>query len=135
MCGSRLHRQDGFVREVLWLFLVIAVVATVLLDGMALFGAHQAVADDATAAANEARNQYTQTVNTTMAKVAAEEYLAKSGDTLLKFSATHGLDGSTQFEVKVKKHADTRVFTLLRFVGLKSWVAQMTNPVAVRTSD
>ena len=35
--SSRLRRQDGFIREILWVALIIAIIAVVILDGMAIF--------------------------------------------------------------------------------------------------
>ena len=135
MHGARLRRQDGFIREVLWLFLGIAVLAVVLLDGMALFGAHQAVADDAQTAATAATNEYAQTVSVPMARIAAQEYLAKSGDTMISFSMSGTTDGTVQATVAAEKHAKTYVFKYLRYAGLKKWVAKMTNPTATSHSE
>ena len=50
--NSRLRSQDGFIREILWVALVIAIIAVVLLDGMSIFTAHQSARDDSSAAAS-----------------------------------------------------------------------------------
>ena len=51
------------------------------------------------------------------------------------FSTGQGLDGQLQFTVTVKTHTDTYAFKYLRYVGLKKWVNQMTNPSGSSTSD
>ncbi len=37
--------------------------------------------------------------------------------------------------VKAKGHADTYAFELLRYIGLKKWVNQMTNPTSTGTAE
>ena len=37
--------------------------------------------------------------------------------------------------VKARAHANTHAFKLLRYVGLKKWVNQMTNPTGTGTAD
>ena len=60
MRTAPLTRQDGFIREVVWLAVIVAVVAVVLLDAMALFNAHQSSHDNASSAAREAQTEYAQ---------------------------------------------------------------------------
>ena len=83
---SRLRNQDGFIREVIWIAVILGVIAVVILDGMAIFGAYQS-ADDATSAAAEARTEYAQTLSVPAAKLAAEQYLDKSGIEMVGFKA------------------------------------------------
>ena len=135
MLRTRLQEQDGFIREVIWLFLTIAVIAVVVLDGLALFTANQSVRDDATAAAEEARNEYSQSQNPTVAEQAARDYLTKSGERLIAFSIGNGLDGNRLFTVTAKAHADTYVFKYLKYVGLKKWVKSTTDPSATRSTS
>ena len=135
MLSARLRRQDGFIREILWLALGLAVFAVVVLDGLALFNAHQAVKADADRAAEEAQIEYAQTLSPGAAKLAAQQYLIKANKTLIAFSSATGLDGSTVITVKAKAHADTYAFKLLRYVGLKKWVNQMTSPTATGTAQ
>jgi hypothetical protein len=135
MRDSRLRRQDGFVREALWLVLGVVIVAILVLDALALFNAHQSVKTDAGTAATQAQIQYAQTLDLAGAKLAAKEYLAKVNEDLVAFSSTTNLDGSTVFTVTAKAHADTRAFKLLRYVGLKKWVNQMTNPTGTGTAQ
>jgi hypothetical protein len=136
MLSARLRRQDGFIRQIFWLAVTIAIVAVVLLDAMSLFNAHQSGHDNAAAAAQAARNEYSQTSDVTQAKVAAQASLAKSGDKLIKFSTGSGeVDTGPTFIVTDQAHAHTYAFRLLRYVGLKKWVHSMSNPVATESSD
>ena len=137
MDGARLRRQDGFIREILWLALILAILAVVVLDGLALFTAHQSVKDDADTAAEEARTEYAQSQDLGAAKLAAEQYLIKANKKFIAFSAATGVDGGLVITVKARAHADTYAFKYLRYVGLKKWVDQMTNPTATarRTSE
>jgi hypothetical protein len=136
MISARLRRQDGFIRQVFWLAVTIAIVAVVLLDAMSLFNAHQAGHDNAAAAAVAARNEYSQTSDVTQARMAALASLTKSGDKLIKFSTGNGaVDTGPTFTVTDQAHAHTYAFALLRYVGLKKWVHTMSNPIATEGSD
>jgi hypothetical protein len=135
MRSARLRRQDGFIREVLWLVLGLAVLAIVVLDGLALFTAHQSVKEDAKRAASEAHTEYVQTQDLTAAKLAAEQHLIKANKTLVGFSSATGVDGAMVITVKARAHADTFAFKILRYVGLKKWVEQTTNPEGTGTAD
>jgi hypothetical protein len=132
---ARLRRQDGLIREAIWLFVIIAVVAVVVLDGLALFHANQSVRDAAAAAANEARDAYSQTPTLATAQLAAKTYLAKNGDTFVAMTTSQAADGTVTFTVTAKTHADTYAFKYLRYVGLKKWVQQTSNPSVTRSSD
>jgi len=135
MRHARLRRQDGLIREAIWLFLIIAIIAVVLLDGLALFHANQSIRDAATAAADEARNAYSQSPTLASAKLAAQKYLASNGDTFVKMTTSQALDGTITLTVTAKTHADTYAFKYLRYVGLKKWVEQTSNPSVTRSSD
>jgi len=135
MLSARLRRQDGFIREILWLGLTIAVVAVVLLDAMSLFNAHQSTHDNASTASQAAREAYVQTSDAAQAQAAAQESLARSGDKLIGFSTGRGLDSGLVFTVEAQGHADTYVFHLLRYVGLKKWVNVVSNPTATEGSN
>jgi hypothetical protein len=112
MLSARLRRQDGFIRQIFWLAVTIAIVAVVLLD------------------------EYSQTTDVGSAKVAAQESLAKSGDKLIKFSSSAGTaDTGPTFTVTDQAHAHTYVFGLLRYVGLKKWVNAVTDPIATEDSS
>jgi len=132
---ARLRRQDGFIREILWLVVVLGILAVVVLDGLAIFNANQSVKGDAERAAVDAHTEYAQGQDLGAAKLAAQQYLIKAKSKLVAFSSSTGLDGTTVITVKAKAHADTYAFKLLRYVGLKKWVDQMTNPTGAGTSD
>jgi heme exporter protein D len=135
MRSARLRRQDGFIREIVWLAVGLAILAIVVLDGLAVFTAHQSVKGDADRAAKEAHTELVQTLDLGTAKLAAQQYLIKANKKLIAFSSATGVDGDTVITVKAKAHADTYAFKLLRYVGLKKWVDQMTNPSGTGTAD
>ena len=128
MLSARLRRQDGFIRQIFWLAVTIAIVAVVLLDAMSLFSNHQSGHDNAAAAAKAARDEYSQTTDVGSAKVAAQESLAKFS------SSTGAADTGPIFTVTDQAHAHTYVFGLLRYVGLKKWVNTVSNPIATEDS-
>ena len=135
MNSARLRRQDGFIREVLWLVLGLAIFAVVVLDGLALFNVHQSVKADAATAATQAQTEYALTLDLAAAKLAAKQYLIQANEKLVAFSSSTSPDGATVFTVEAKAHADTYVFKLLRYVGLKKWVNEITNPTGTGTAD
>ena len=135
MKSARLRRQDGPIREAIWLFVIVAIIAVVVLDGLALFHANQSVRDAAAGAANEARNAYSQSPTLASARLAAQDYLASNGDTFVKMTTSQAADGTIAFSVTAKAHADTYAFKYLRYVGLKKWVQQTSNPAVTRSSD
>ena len=130
-----LRRQDGLLREALWIGFVVAIAAVVLLDGMALFGAHQSVGDSAATAAREARNTYYQTQDVARAELAAKGYLEKDGKVLTEFSTSRGLDGALLFNVSATGHAETYAFKYLSYVGLDDWVDRTTNPTTTGSAS
>ena len=132
---ARLREEDGLIRGALWLFLIVALVAIVLLDGISVFHANQSVRSDASVAADEARNAYAQSPDYLAAKAAAQAYLARAGDTFVAFSTSRDLGGDLVFTVTAKAHANTYAMQYLRYVGLRKWVRKMTNPEATETSD
>lgn len=136
MQTSSLRRQDGFIREILWVALVLGVIALVALDGMALFGAHQSAHDVASQAAGEARNAFAETQSVAAAKAAALQAVEKNGDVMVDFGTTTGFGGEQAFVVTVKGHTDTYAFKYLRYIpGLKGWVKTVSNPVAEEPSS
>jgi hypothetical protein len=134
--SSRLRSQDGFIREVLWVALVIAIIALVVLDGMAIFTAHQSVSDDSATAAEEAFNEYAQSFNAPAAKLAAERYLDKSDLEMVQYSAVKMPDGTIKFSVTAKASAHTYAFKLLGVIPqLKDWVERTTHPSGTGTAE
>jgi heme exporter protein D len=136
MRKARLSGQDGFIREVVWLAVIVAVIAVVLLDAMALFNAHQSSHDDAATAVREAETEYAQSMNVAQAKLAAQEYFDKSGVELVAFKAVKMDDGTMDIRVTAKAHAKTYAFKYLSNVpGLEDWVKRISNPSSTESND
>jgi hypothetical protein len=135
MQGTRWRAQDGFIREILWFVLIIVIIAVVVLDGIAIFTAHQSIKEDASRAARAAATEYVQSQSTSAAKLAAQEGLLRDNEKLTKFTVSTAPDGSAVFTVTARAHADTRAFKFLRYVGLSKWVDDVTNPSATRSSQ
>ena len=132
---SRLRSQDGFIREVIWIAVILGVIGVVILDGMAIFGAYQS-ADDATSAAREASTEYAQTLNVPSAKLAAEQYMAKSGLEMTDFKAVQTTNGTVKFTVTAKATADTYAFRYLaKIPPLKDWVERTTHPTRTGSAE
>lgn len=132
----RLRNQDGFIREVTWVVVILAIIAIVILDSMAIFSAYQSAREDATTAAKEARTEYAQSVNMRAAKLAAEQYLAKSGLDLVEFSTERTEEDTTRFTVTARATADTYAFRYLGAIPqLKKWVNRMTSPVRTGSAE
>jgi Flp pilus assembly protein TadG len=135
MRTHRLGDQDGFVREILWITLVLAVVAVVLLDGISLLNASRSARDDAMQAAREARTEYAQSLSVAEAKRAADSYLRSADVRLTAFAADPHNDGTADFTVTVRSHADTYAFLYLRHVpGLEDWVKRMSDPSSTQST-
>jgi hypothetical protein len=116
--------------------LVIAVIAVVVLDGMAIFRAHQSVGDDSVRAADEAFREYAQTTNAPAARLAAEQYLIKANLELVEYSATQTAEGGVLFSVTARATADTYAFRLLGVIPpLKDWVERTTHPTGTGTAE
>ena len=130
-----LRRQDGFVREILQLALVVAVAALVVLDAMALFSAYRSVEDSAASAALEARNAYYETQSVASAQVVAKASLAKNGKKFIDLDTSRSMDGTLVFHVSAQGHAETYAFKYLGYVGLSGWVERMTNPTSTESSS
>jgi uncharacterized protein YpmB len=135
MRRRRRRAQDGFIREILWWVIIIVVIAVVVLDGIAIFAANQSVKDDARRAARAAASEYAQSLDTTAAKLAAEQALIGANEKLADFQVARAADGSAVFTVTATAHADTRAFRLLQYVGLKKWVNSVVNTSATRSSN
>ena len=133
---SRLSSQDGFIREVLWIVVILGIIAVVVLDGMAIFSAYQSAGDDATNAAEQARTEYAQTLNVPAAKLAAEQYLAKKDLEMVNFKAAQTENGTVMFTVTAKATADTYAFKFLGAIPpLKDWVQHSTHPVETGNAE
>ena len=133
---SRQRGQDGFIREAIWIVVILTIIAVAILDGMAIFNAYQSAGDSATNAADAARTEYAQSVSVSAAKLAADAYLSKKGLEMVNFKAAQAADGNVLFTVTAKATADTYAFHLLGGIPqLKHWVARMTHPVRVGNAE
>jgi Flp pilus assembly protein TadG len=133
---SRLHGQDGFIREVVWIVVILVIIAVVILDGMAVFNTYQSTGDSAAAAARAAITEYAQSQNVTAAKLAAQERLAKSGLEMVRFKTGQNTEGTLLITVTAKGHADTYALHYLSAIPpLKKWVERTTNPVRSGSAD
>jgi hypothetical protein len=129
---ARLRSQDGFIREAIWIVVILTVIAVVILDGMAIFNAYQSAGDSANNAADEARTNYALTTNVAAARLAADEYLAKKGLEMKGFKAVQTTDGAVQFTVTAGATADTYAFHYLASIPpLKDWVERTIHPTRV----
>lgn len=136
MRGGRHTGQDGFIREVVWLVVIVGVIAVVLLDALALFNTHQTSHDAAASAVREAQTEYAQSLSVAQAKLAAQDYLRKSGARLVSFETTGLVEGSMGFAVTATARAKTYAFRYLGKVpGLEDWVDGVVNPVSTESSD
>lgn len=130
-----LRREDGFVRELVWVAVIIGLVAVVALDAISLFATYQRMRGDARDAAIEARRIYVQTGDTAVALSTAKRFVIAQGDEALLVSARRDAAGQPVFTVRARRHADTFAFSYLRFVpGLKDWVKRTENPEGSATS-
>ena len=134
--SSRLRSQDGFIREVVWIVVILAIIAVVILDGMAIFNAYQSAGNTSSDAAQAALTEYAQSQNAAAAKLAAELHLAKNGLTMVGFEISKATDGNTKITVTAKDHADTYAFHFLGVISpFKHWVERTTNPVRSGTAE
>jgi len=127
---SRLRSQDGFIREVVWIVVVLAIIAVVILDGMAIFNAYQSADTSSSDAAQAAVTEYAQTTDVGAAKLAAVQHLTKKGRDLVGFKAAQTPEGQVEFTVTAKASTDTYAFHYLGAIPpLKDWVERTTHPV------
>lgn len=133
---SRLRGEDGFIREVVWIVVILTIISVVILDGMAIFNAYQSAGDEAANAAQAANTEYAQTTNVAAAKLVAAQYLSKKGLDFIKFSAQKTTEGAVTFTVTAKANTDTYAFRYLgRIPQLKDWVERTTHPVRTGSSE
>jgi hypothetical protein len=128
--SARLRSQDGFIREVVWIFVTLAIIAVVILDGMAIFNAYQSAGGGSADAAQAGLTEYAQSTSMTAAKLAAEQHAAKKGMEIVKFSVGKTPEGNYEVTVTGKTSADTYAFHYLGMIPpLEDWVERTTHPV------
>jgi hypothetical protein len=134
--GSRWRSEEGFIREVVWIVVILAVIAVVILDGMALFNAYQSAETSSGDAAEAAVTEYAQSLDVQAAKLAATERLAKNDLELVGFKAVQTSTGTVKFTVTAKATADTYAFRYLGVIPqFKDWVKRTTHPVRSSSAE
>ncbi len=127
--------QGGFVRELLWVSLVVLVGAVVILDAVSLYSAYERVRKDSDDAARLARQVHLQVLDVRQAEQAARALLERRGDQLTSLE-TEGSGEATVFIVAATRHVDTYAFGYLVYIpGLDGWVERQLNPTAKARSD
>lgn len=137
MQRPRRRRQEGLIREALYIFLVVAIVMAVLLDGFAIFSAQQSARDAASDGGREAKQEYAQSGNIDLAEKAAKAHVEAGGGEFIDFSSPAGTGADARsFTVTVRQTADTYLFRYLGYVpGLRGWVEDVENPTITRTTS
>lgn len=127
--------QAGFVRELLWVSLVVLIGAVVVLDAVSLYSAYERVRKDSDDAARLARQVHLQELDVRQAERSARALLGRRGDELTSFE-TEGSGEATVFIVAATRHVDTYAFGYLAHIpGVDGWVERTTNPSAAARSD
>lgn len=136
MRTSRRRRQQGLIREALYIFLAIALVMAVLLDGLAVFTAQQGAREDASEAGKKAKEEYAQSSSVERASKAAEQRAQRNGGEMTDFSSSAGSGAASRsFTVTVRRSADTYLFRYLEYIpGLDDWAKDISNPTITRTT-
>ena len=134
--SARLRSQDGFIREVVWIVVILTIIAVVILDGMAIFNAYQSAGNGSADAAKAGLTEYAQTTNVQAAELAARDHANKSGIEIVKFSVGKTPEGSYTVTVTGKTSADTYAFRYLGLIPpLKDWVERTTHPVRTDSAE
>jgi Flp pilus assembly protein TadG len=127
--------QDGFVREILWVSLVVLIGAVVVLDAVSLYSAYERVKNDTDDAARLARQVHLQELDVRQAEKAARALLERRGDQLTSLE-TEGSGEATVFIVAATRHVDTYAFGYLVYIpGVDDWAERTMNPSAAARSD
>lgn len=126
---ARLRNQDGFIRELVWLVVGLAVLSVVILDGMAIFNAYRSAGDESANAASAALVEYAQSTSMQAGELAAKAYLNEKGLEFVDFSATRTDEGATRVTVTATADTDTYAFHYLGNIPpLKDWVERTAHP-------
>lgn len=127
--------QGGFVRELLWVTLVVLIAAVAVLDAVSLYSAYERVKKDTADATRQARQVHLQELDVRKAERSVLALLDRRGDELTGFE-TEGSGEETVFIVEATRHVDTFAFAYLVYLpGLDGWVDRTMNPSATARSD
>lgn len=131
------RRQQGLIREALYIFLAIAIVMAVLLDGLALFTAQQDARDSASDAGSAAKQEYVESGDVGLARDAAADRAEANGGELVGFTASAAVGAmGPAFTVTVRNSAETYLFKYLGYIpGLDDWVEDFENPTITETTQ
>lgn len=112
MTLGRFREQDGLMREAMWIFLVVAVIAVIILDSFGVFSAGQNVRSDAHDAALAANHAYVQSGSISYAEQQARNLLNSNGDRPVKVTTKVDLSIGPDpiFIVTARRTASTYVF-------------------------
>lgn len=134
MADRGCRRQGGFVRELLWVTLIVLIGAVVVLDAVSLYSAYERVRKDSADAARLARQVQLEELDLAKARRAARVLLEERGDRMTGFT-TEGSGEKTVFVVAATRHVDTYAFGYLAHLpGIDDWVERTTNPSATGRS-
>lgn len=134
--SARLRSQDGFIREIVWIAVILAIIAVVILDGMAIFNAYQSAGNGSADAAKAGLTEYAQTTNVPAAELAARDHAARSGLEIVKFSVGKNAEGGYTVTVTGRMTAETYAFRYLGLIPpLEDWVERTTHPVRTDSAE
>ena len=134
--SARVRSQDGFIREVVWIAVILAIIAVVILDGMAIFNAYQSAGNGSADAAKAGLAEYAQTTNVQAAELAARAHATKKGIEIVKFSMGKTPEGGYTVTVTGKTTAETYAFRYLGWIPpLKDWVERTTHPERTNSAE
>ena len=135
--SARLRSQDGFIREVVWIVVILAIIAVVILDGMAIFNAYQSAGNGSADAAEAGLTEYAQTTNVQAAELAAQAARQQEGDRDRRSSRwARPPRAATTVTVTGKTSAETYAFHYLGLIPpLKDWVERTTHPVRTDSAE
>ena len=98
----------------IFLVVVIAIMAVVVIDGISIYKSYSAVSTATRDAAEEAAATYKETVNETRAAIAAESYCVNEGFEFVRFDVNREM--GNLFEVTCATEADTYVFQYVPYL-------------------
>ena len=131
---ARLRAEDGLIRGIVGLALILAVIAVVVVDSISMFSASQKVASDARGGANAARFAYSQASNIVIAERAAKNLLRHAGDKVISVKS-EATAGEPVFTVSASRTAHTYVLkygTHLPWIGKQ--IGRWLHPQSTGTS-
>ena len=111
------------------LFIVVTIVGVCILDILSVYTAHQTLSEQTTSAAIAAATSYVNSSSEPAAELAARQYLADHGSTLVKIVADHA-NGLNDYTVTAKRTAKTYFFRYLaKLPKVGGWINRQLHPV------